>query len=373
MGKHTPLYTEHESLGAKLVDFAGWDMPIHYGSQIDEHKAVREAAGMFDVSHMAAVDITGTEARRFLRHLWANDVAKADTIGKAVYTCMLNAHGGVIDDLIAYHLGDNWYRTVVNAATTDKDLAWMHGQAAGYDVTVTHRPDLAIVAVQGPDARQHVAAVIDADVAEKAMQLKPFRAHVADEWVIGRTGYTGEDGFELMLPAERVVPLWRALLDAGVTAAGLGARDTLRLEAGLNLYGQDMDEDCHPLESGLGWTVAFEPAERNFIGREALEAARENVTQATQNKLVGLVLEGRGVIRAGQAVRAAGDKDDNPEHAFGRVTSGGFAPTLGRSIAFARVPEHCAEMVEVNMRNRWLSARVVAYPFVRKGKPAVDL
>src|SRR5699024_1576830 len=263
MGKHTPLYKEHESLGAKLVDFAGWDMPIHYGSQIDEHKAVRATAGMFDVSHMAAVDIVGADARSFLRHLWANDVAKADTPGKAIYTCMLNTHGGVVDDLIVYHLGEHWYRTVVNAANTDKDLAWMQGQAAGHEVEIKHRSDLAIIAVQGPQARQYVADAIAADKAEPAMQLKPFRTHVADDWVIGRTGYTGEDGFELMLPADDAPALWRMSHDAGVTPAGLGARDTLRLEAGLNLYGQDMDEDRHPLESGLGWTVAFEPAERN--------------------------------------------------------------------------------------------------------------
>src|SRR5699024_336436 len=242
MGKHTPLYEEHQALGAKLVDFAGWDMPIHYGSQIGEHNAVRQAAGMFDVSHMAAVDIEGPDARAFLRRLWANDVAKADETGKAIYTCMLNERGGVIDDLIVYHLGENWYRTVVNAATTDKDLAWMQNQADGFEVGIEHRPDLAIIAVQGPQARQQVAAALDDELVARAMQLKPFRACTDATRMIGRTGYTGEDGFELILPAANAVALWRKLVAAGVTPAGLGARDTLRLEAGLNLYGQDMDE-----------------------------------------------------------------------------------------------------------------------------------
>lgn len=373
MGHHTPLYAEHESLGAKLVDFAGWDMPVHYGSQIDEHKAVRESAGMFDVSHMAVVDITGADARSYLRRLWANDVAGADSIGKVLYTCMLNARGGVVDDLIAYHLADGWYRTIMNAATAAKDLAWMHDHAGGRDVQVTHRPDLAIVAVQGPDARQRVAGVMTDDAADRAMQLKRFRAHVDGQWMIGRTGYTGEDGFELVLPADDAVALWRALAQAGAAPAGLGARDTLRLEAGLKLYGQDLDEDHHPFESGLGWTVAFRPRERAFIGREALAALHENKQPGTRHKLAGLLLEGRGVMRAGQAVRAADSPDDDPANACGCVTSGGFAPTLGRSIALARVPDNCGDAVDVYMRNRWLGACVVPYPFVRNGEPAIGL
>lgn len=370
MGKQTPLYEQHRALGAKLVDFAGWDMPIHYGSQIDEHNAVRSGAGMFDVSHMAAVDIEGPDARAFLRRLWANDVAKADAIGKAVYTCMLNERGGVIDDLIVYHLGDNWYRTVVNAGTTDKDLAWMQAQADGYEVCIEHRSDLAIIAVQGPAARDQVAAALNDELAQRAMQLKPFRACIDATRVIGRTGYTGEDGFEVMLPATDALALWQQLAAAGVTPVGLGARDTLRLEAGLNLYGQDMDEDRNPLESGLGWTVAFKPQERDFIGRAALQAVRDG---GQHDKLVGLVLEGRGVMRAGQAVRVAGaTADDDPAQAPGVVTSGSFAPTLQRSIGLARVPADCGETVEINMRRKWLAARVVAYPFVRKGKSVID-
>lgn len=373
MGHHTPLYAEHESLGAKLVDFAGWSMPIHYGSQIDEHKAVRASVGMFDVSHMGIIDITGADARAYLRRLWANDVARIDTIGTVLYTCMLKPDGGVIDDLVVYHLGDDWYRTVVNAGTTHKDLAWMQSAAEGYDVRVTHRSDLAMVAVQGPDARRHVAAAVAGETADRAAQLKSFRACVDGETMIGRTGYTGEDGFEMVLPAADAVALWRTLAEAGVTPAGLGARDTLRLEAGLNLYGQDLDEDHDPLESGLGWTVAFEPAERAFIGRDALEAVRANATRQTRYQLVGLLLEGRGIMRAGQAVRTAEDAGDDAAHAAGCITSGGFAPTLGRSIAFARVPQGCGDAVAVRVRRKWLRARIVAYPFVRKGQPAIDL
>lgn len=363
--KYTQLHGEHRKLGAKMVDFAGWDMPVHYGSQIDEHRAVRTGAGMFDVSHMAVVDIRGAGARAFLRRLWANDMAKADPPGKALYTCMLNTHGGVIDDLIAYHLDDGYYRTVVNAGTTDKDLAWMHGQADDYDVTIDHREDLGIVAVQGPAARDKAAAAIAQELAERAMALKPFYAATDGDWLVGRTGYTGEDGFELILPVDETVAVWRALHKAGVTPCGLGARDTLRLEAGLNLYGQDMDEDHHPLESGLGWTVAWEPEDRRFIGREALEAARDNYDY----KLVGLLLESRGVMRDGQRLRHA----ENGDEVAGSVTSGSYAPTLERSIALARVPRDWQGSVEVEMRGKWLPARIVDYPFVRKGKIRIDL
>ncbi|WP_423823614.1 glycine cleavage system aminomethyltransferase GcvT [Salinisphaera sp. SPP-AMP-43] len=366
---HTPLHDEHVALGAKLVDFAGWDMPINYGSQIAEHKAVREGAGMFDVSHMRPVDIRGAGARDLLRRVLANDVAKIDETGRAFYTCMLNTRGGVIDDLIVYHLGDNWYRAVVNAATAEKDMAWLSSQARNFDVDLATRDDLAIIAVQGPKARELTYSALDDEQAGAAAELKPFRAAVVGEWSIGRTGYTGEDGFEIVLPADAAVDLWRALLEAGVEPIGLGARDTLRLEAGLNLYGQDMDEDTTPLESGLGWTVAFEPADRDFIGRESLEAVRDQ----SPRKLVGLVLEGRGVMRHGAAVRAADDESTEAQHAEGEITSGSFAPTLSRSIALARVPVEWEQRVQVHVRGKWLTAYVVAYPFVRNGKIRIDL
>ncbi|MGB7754744.1 MAG: glycine cleavage system aminomethyltransferase GcvT [Salinisphaera sp.] len=366
----TPLYDEHVALGAKLVDFAGWDMPINYGSQIAEHNAVRESAGMFDVSHMRPVDIEGPQARDLLRRTLANDAAKIDEVGRAFYTCMLNTRGGVIDDLIVYHLGENWYRIVVNAATATKDMAWITSQAEEFDVSVTSRDDLAIIAVQGPKARELARDILDDDLAAAAMELKPFRATVAGDWSVGRTGYTGEDGFEIILPADAALETWRGLHEAGVAPIGLGARDTLRLEAGLNLYGQDMDEDTTPLESGLAWTVAFEPADREFIGRDSLEHIR---AQDDTKKMVGLLLEGRGVMRHGAAVRAAGDETTEAEDAAGEVTSGSFAPTLSRSIALARVPADWAEEVEVELRGKWVPARIVSYPFVRHGTVRIDL
>lgn len=367
MGKHTPLFADHQAHGARMVDFAGWDMPVNYGSQIDEHHAVRRDAGMFDVSHMRAVDISGPGASQFLRGLLANDVLKADVPGKAIYSCMLNDAGGVIDDLIVYYLptaeNESFYRAVVNAGTADKDLAWMRTHAPEHGVHISLRDDLAIIAVQGPNARDKCVQVLDEELAVQAMNLKPFHAAYADDWLVGRTGYTGEDGFELIIPATQADMIWQALRAAGVTACGLGARDTLRLEAGLNLYGQDMDETRDPLESGLGWTVAWEPQERDFIGRAALQQAR---TQPTY-KLVGLLLQGRGVMRIHQVLRSAGAPG------IGEVTSGGYAPTLERSIGLARVPLDWQGAVEVEIRNRWVPADIVDYPFVRKGKIKIDL
>lgn len=376
MAKYTPLYDQHVAHEAKLVDFAGWMMPIDYGSQISEHKAVRKAAGMFDVSHMRPVDICGAGARDFLRRVMANDVAKIDEVGRAFYTCMLNAHGGIVDDLIIYHLGDDWYRVVVNAGTAEKDLAWMKSQALDFDVDITECEDLAIIAVQGPDAREHAAAVLESPLAEAATRLKRFRAAVAGDWSLGRTGYTGEDGVEIILPAEAAVQVWSALAEAGVVPVGLGARDTLRLEAGLNLYGHDMDDDTTPAEANLGWTVSMADEDRHFVGREALMMEQE---QGVSRRLVGLVLEGRGVMRDNAAVReSAGDSaqlDIEPGKAQGQVTSGSFAPTLARSIALARVPADWAghDTLEVRIRDRWLSARIVEPPFVRAGKVRIDL
>ncbi len=361
MGKRTPLYDQHVALGAKMVDFAGWDMPIHYGSQIEEHHAVRRGAGMFDVSHMCVVDVEGARAREYLRYLLANDVARLDGApGKALYTCMLNERGGVIDDLIVYYLDDLWYRLVVNAGTREKDIAWLRRFADDYGVEVVERDDLAMIAVQGPEARGKVHAVLG-DIIEPARDLKRFNALEVDDIFIARTGYTGEDGYEMVLPADGAEDIWRRLHEAGVVPCGLGARDTLRLEAGLNLYGQDMNEDVSPLESGLGWTVAFEPADRDFIGRPVLDEQRKAGPAA---KLVGLVLEDKGVLRPHQKVFAEGLGE-------GETTSGSFAPTIGVAIALARIPSGDAERVEVEIRGRRLAARVVKPPFVRGGKAAV--
>jgi aminomethyltransferase len=360
MLKKTALHPEHLALGARLVDFAGWDMPIQYQSQLDEHHAVRSTAGMFDVAHMAAVDVRGTRATEYLRHLLANDVAKLQSAGKALYSCMLRPDGGVIDDLIVYFCTSDHYRLVVNAGTTSKDLAWLGQQAAPYGVQIHHREDLGILAVQGPQARAAVARYLPGELAPAALTLAPFQAVWSGEWFVGRTGYTGEDGFELILPHAALVTLWRQLLADGVKPCGLGARDTLRLEAGMNLYGQDMDETVHPLACGLGWTLAWQPEDRQFIGRAALEAARTR----PHPRQVGLLLEGRGVLRAHMPVRFANG-------AAGEITSGGFAPTLKGSIALARVDAAADGACEVEIRGQWQPARVVKPPFVRHGKVLV--
>lgn len=274
MGHKTPLFDTHVEAQARMVDFGGWDMPVHYGSQIEEHHAVRRDAGMFDVSHMLIADVTGAHARDYLRYLLANDVARLKEPGKALYSCMLNEQGGVVDDLIVYFLRDDWFRVVVNAGTRDKDIAWLRRHVGSHQVDIEPRTDLAMIAVQGPNARTKAAALIG-DRAAAALELKPFFGRAFDAWFISRTGYTGEDGWEIMLPAAEARGLWQGLRTAGVAQCGLGARDTLRLEAGMNLYGNDMDESRSPLESGLTWTVAFEPSDRDFVGRAALESQRK--------------------------------------------------------------------------------------------------
>ena len=360
MGDRTPLYGEHERLGARIVDFGGWDMPLHYGSQVEEHHAVRSDAGMFDVSHMTVVDIDGAGARDWLRRLLANDVARLEAPGKALYTCMLNAQGGVIDDLIVYFLAPGSFRLVVNAATRERDLAWINRHAASEEVEVRERPGLAMLAVQGPTARERAAALLPAAQRAAAMALAPFSAAQLGELFVARTGYTGEDGWEIILPGETATAAWRALEAAGVRPCGLGARDTLRLEAGMNLYGQDMDASTTPLESNLAWTVALEPADRDFIGRAALEAQKAT---GVPRRLVGLVLGAGGIPRAGAPVHTADGE--------GVVTSGGFGPTVERPIAMARIPAGTATEVEVELRGKRLPARVVKLPFVRGGQVLV--
>lgn len=355
--KQTALYDQHQALGAKLVDFAGWAMPLHYGSQIQEHHAVRQTAGLFDVSHMAAVDIQGEEAEAFLRHLIANDVKKLYD-GKALYSCMLNSKGGVIDDLIVYRQSATEFRTVVNAGTQDNDIAWMRQQAADFAVTITPRTELCIIAAQGPQAREAVAKAVPAECANALMALKPFHFVQHHEMMAARTGYTGEDGFELILPAKQATQLWSDLVAAGVTPCGLGARDTLRLEAGMNLYGTDMDTTTSPWESGLGWTIDLKDTERNFVGRRALEAQK---AEGISHKMVGLVLNEKGVLRGHQKVSVEGVGE-------GEITSGTFSPTLGHAIALARVPAGTNGHASVEIRNKFLPVKVVSIPFVRNGQ-----
>ncbi len=358
MSLKTALHDTHILQGAKIVDFGGWEMPLHYGSQIEEHHAVRRDAGMFDVSHMGVVDLTGDRVREFLKSLLANDVGRLKIPGKALYSCMLLPSGGVIDDLIVYFMSDAWFRVVVNAGTRDKDLAWIRGHAEPFAVAVAERRDLAMIAIQGPNAREKTLPLLAPAQRIAARELAPFFGATFDAWFIARTGYTGEDGFEVMLPAIDAVRTWNALRAQGVQAAGLGARDTLRLEAGMNLYGNDMDENHHPLESGLAWTVAFEPGDRDFIGRQALETLR----RTPGDQLVGLLLEERGVLRSHQKIVPTGE-----------VTSGTFSPTLSRSIALARVPRTAAVGVQVEIRGKLHSASIVKTPFVRHGKALISL
>ena len=361
MPQRTALYDNHLKANAKIVDFAGWEMPINYGSQVQEHNLVRTAAGMFDVSHMVVVDITGKEVGPFLRYLLANDVAKLKTSGKALYSGMLNETGGVIDDLIVYYMDDEFYRLVVNAGTRDKDLAWIEKQSQSYDLNILVRDDLSMLAVQGPKAIGIVQSLLS-DESRKAVEgLGVFYAAEVEGKFIARTGYTGEEGYEIMVPNDQVSDFWDELLAAGVAPIGLGARDTLRLEAGMNLYGADMDETISPLTAGMGWTIAWEPADRNFIGREALEAEKSaGVTQ----KLVGLVLTGKGVLRGHQKVYCAAGE--------GEITSGTFSPTLGKSVALARVPVGIEGECEVEIRGKRLAATVVKPVFVRNGQSQLD-
>jgi aminomethyltransferase len=367
--RKTPLHATHQALSARMVDFGGWDMPVNYGSQIDEHHAVRTDAGMFDVSHMRTVDLHGARVRDFLKLAVANNVDKLRTPGRALYSCMLNPQGGVIDDLIIYFFSEDFFRIVINAGTADKDIAWLTGLNAehGFGVQIQPRTDFAMIAVQGPNARAKVWQAVPATQAASEA-LKPFNAAVVaatpfGELMVARTGYTGEDGFELVVPATQAAALWQTLAAAGVKPAGLGARDTLRLEAGMNLYGQDMDESVSPLDAGLAWTVDLE-SERDFIGKSAL---REHGQRAN---FVGLILrpaDGKpgGVLRAHQKVVTP--------HGDGEITSGTFSPSLSLSIAFARVPTgvQAGDRVEVQIRDKLLPASVVKLPFVRQGKALV--
>lgn len=357
--KHTPLYQAHVDAGGKMVDFGGWEMPLNYGSQIEEHHQVRNDVGMFDVSHMTTVDFKGVEAKKFLQTLIANDVDKLKAQGKALYSCMLNEAGGVVDDLIVYYQDDENYRMVINAGTTEKDIAWINAQAEGFDVSVEPKLDLAMIAVQGPNARTKVYEAIPG-IEDVAGELKPFNSASLGGLFIARTGYTGEDGFEIMLPEKSAEFTWKMLMEVGVKPCGLGARDTLRLEAGMSLYGSEMNDEVSPLEAALTWTVDLTDEDRRFVGRDALEALKD---KGANNTIVGLVLEGKGVIRDHQKVVT-----NNGE---GEVTSGTFSPTMGKAIALASVPKGSEGLCEIEMRNKMVSAKIVKPPFVRNGKVLV--
>ena len=362
MGKQTTLFQKHLDAGAKMVDFSGWDMPINYGSQIEEHNQVRSAAGVFDVSHMTVVDISGDDAEKYLRYLLANDVAKLDEVGRALYSAMLNHDAGILDDLIVYRMSFG-YRIVVNCATRSKDIRWMIQNTDGFRVSLEERPRLAILAVHGPESIERACEVVADDKVAQIRELKNFRGVELDNWFVARTGYTGEKGLEFIFPEEEAPELWDKLLAVGVLPIGLGARDTLRLEAGMNLYGHDMDESISPLAANMDQTVAYEPVDREFIGRPALIAHRHLYESGEVPELVGLVLEGRGVLREGQKVVT--DKGE------GIITSGSFSPTLKHSIALARIPIN-SESCEVDLRGKLTGVRIVKPNFVRFGKKVFE-
>ena len=362
MAEQTVLFAKHIEAGAKMVDFHGWEMPINYGSQIEEHHAVRRDAGMFDVSHMTVVDIKGADAKAFLQKLLANDVAKLTVEGKAMYGGMLNEAGGVIDDLITYFMSEGYYRLVVNSATRVKDMAWINKQAANFDVTVTELPELAMIAVQGPNAKEKAAKVFNSEQNALLEGIKPFFAVESGDYFIATTGYTGENGYEIIVHNDKAADLWQALLEVDVRPCGLGARDTLRLEAGMNLYGLDMDEDVSPLAANMAWTIAWEPSERDFIGRSALV---EQKASGTLHKQVGLLLEQKGVLRSGLKVVFTDSEGVEQE---GVITSGTFSPTLGHSVAIARVPRSIGDVAQVEMRKKFVEVKVVKPGFVRNGK-----
>lgn len=364
MTQRTPLFDAHTAHSGKLVDFGGWELPVNYGSQIDEHHAVRTDAGMFDVSHMLVTDVTGDNAKAFLQKLLANDVAKLSFVGKALYSGMLNDKGGVIDDLIVYRMNESEtaYRIVSNGATREKDSAHFAKIGEEFGVTLTPRYELAMLAVQGPKAVEKMLAV-KPEWADKVNALKPFvGVDLGNDWFVARTGYTGEDGVEVVMPADEAVGFFDELVKAGVTPCGLGARDTLRMEAGMNLYGNDMDDDTSPLEAGMGWTVDLKDESRDFVGKSALVALKNDGIKVRQ---VGLLLAKGGVLRAGMEVVT--------DNGNGITTSGVFSPSLNQSIAIARVPaDFKGETAKVIMRGKELPVRVLKLPFVRNGKKQFD-
>lgn len=357
----TPLHANHIALNAKMVDFHGWEMPLHYGSQMEEHNYVRKDAGIFDVSHMTIVDVLGAGGRHFLRKLLTNDVDQLTHKGRALYSCMCNEHGGIIDDLIVYQRASDNYRLVLNSATRERVLSWLREKIKGFAAGLQERSELGMIAVQGPKAIQKTLGILNPTQADAITTLTHFESVDVDGWFFARTGYTGEDGLEIIAPQESLPGLWNSLVTSGIKPCGLAARDTLRLEAGMLLYGQDMDESTTPLESGLTWTVKWEPEDRGFIGMGALRFQKE---AGLRRKLVGLILEDKGIMRTGQKVIV-------PREAEGIITSGTFSPTLGKSIAFARVPIATGDRVTVEIREKLLSAKVVKPRFVKNGEAIV--
>tara|TARA_R110002110_G_scaffold65206_1_gene179891 strand:- start:39457 stop:40572 length:1116 start_codon:yes stop_codon:yes gene_type:complete len=366
MLKRTPLFEQHLALGAKMVPFAGWEMPLQYGSLVEEHHMVRKMAGVFDVSHMRAVDIEGAQASAFLRYLLANNISKLKENGQALYGCMLNHQAKILDDLITYRIKDDYYRIVINAGTTENDLDWIKTNAVSFQVEITPRYDLAMLAIQGPEAFAKLKTLLPQTFYQSIEALRPFKTLMHDNWMVARTGYTGEDGVEILLPNEDATQFWNLLIEAGVAPIGLGARDTLRLEAGLNLYGQDMDDTVTPLTSNLAWTVDTKDVDRDFIGKAAYLQQKD---QDAKEKLVGVVLADKGVLRPNMKVY----QDQAGTQQIGMLTSGTFSPTLSVGIGFARIHSQEEDTCWVAMRGKTIQAKIIRPPFLKAGKANFDI
>jgi aminomethyltransferase len=360
--RHTPLHALHLELGAKMVPFAGWHMPLQYPKGIlEEHHVVRRAAGMFDVSHMGEVDLLGPGALEAVHVLVTGDVGALPD-GKALYTVTCRPHGGIVDDCIVYRFGPERLRIVINAANLDKDVAHFREHAAGRCELVDRSDELGLIAVQGPTAVGIVAELAGDPALARVPSFGLRDATLAGVPVTAaRTGYTGEDGFELFVAAQDAPAVWRALHGAGVEPIGLGARDTLRLEARLSLYGQDIDETTNPYEAGLGWVVKLDrgPAAPKFVGYDALAEAK---AKGPTRRLAGFAIEGRGIVRPGAEVLGEGDA------VIGHVTSGGPAPTVGGAVGLAYVPAGLPADAPLRLRQRGkvLLARQVKGPFYRR-------
>src|SRR5215467_14340497 len=361
--KHTPLFEQHVALGARLVEFGGWEMPVQYSGIIDEHRAVRTHAGLFDVSHMGEFKVEGQSALDFLQHLVPNDVSRL-VINQALYTQLCLPDGGTIDDLIIYKLEENRYMLVVNAANIEKDFDWISKQARDFEVQITDRSNAtALLALQGPEAQSILQPLTDVDLpAIRYYHCLPGMVHGIN-CIISRTGYTGEDGFELYCASADVPTLWNDLLAAGknhgLLPAGLGARDTLRLEASYCLYGHELDEQTNPLEANLGWTVKLNKDE--FIGHDALLKVKE---QGIKRKLIGIEMVERGVCRGGYAIY----EDDQQ---IGVLTSGAPSPTLNKNIGMGYVETPYAivgKPVYIDIRGKRTAAQIVALPFYKRQK-----
>ena len=349
----SPLRAAHKQNAARMIDYAGFRMPLHFGSQIAEHVAVRNCAGMFDISHTRIVDLHGVNVLDWLRKLLVSDVAKLSD-GGAQYSCMCRPDGGVVDDLVVFRLAADHFRITLSGATHQKSLAWLNSQRPA-DVEICKLQDTAFIAVQGPDAVSRTSMAFE-DLGRSAdlLSMDRFTAQITNDWFVARTGYTGEDGVEIALPSSDALPLWNALAEQGVTAAGLGARNTLRLEAGLALSGRDLDSRHSPVESGIGHTIDTNDPDREFIGREILEDHKLFGGSCLQ---IGIVLEGRGVLKHGQVVERVGRE-------IGRITSGSFSPSKEVSIALARVNQTFKGGCDVQIGEQLVSARITSVPFL---------